>query len=136
MKSETTNKTIIGAECDNRNHDGLTTVMHGNRLPDDTLGQDAAFIAFLLGEYEALVTDLERQVEHFAVKNAVLRGAIMRHRSAQGHNLCHENDTELYSALEDGITVDHTAPPRCEFREKCREYYESLPGAEKAEDGW
>src|SRR5277367_3599097 len=104
-------KTTMAVECENRNHDGISLVMEGARLPNPFLGQDSAFLAFLLEDYEKLSNDLERQVEHFALQNAILRGAIMRHRSAQGHNLCHENDDELYAVLDDGLKVDRKLPP-------------------------
>lgn len=65
-----------------------------------------------------------------------LEAAIRKHREATGHSMCHENDDELYVVLGDGVKVNHTPPPRCEFRQKCREYYESRPGAEKIDDGW
>ena len=129
-------KTIIGAECGNRDHDGLRDVLDGARLPDSTFGNDAAFVAFLLEEYDTLVEDLKNQVEHFAVKNDTLRDAIKKHRAAQGHEMCHENDDELYAVLNDDVSIDRKTPPRCEFRQKCREYYESRPGAEKLDDGW
>lgn len=41
-------------ECRDRNHEGLDRVMCGARLPDATLGQDAGYLAFALGEEERL----------------------------------------------------------------------------------
>lgn len=122
-------KTIVFVECENRNHNGLSLVMEGARLPNSHIGQDAAFLAFLLGNFEATVESLHEE-------NSRLREAIVKHRAAQGHDMCHENDTELYAILDDGVEVNHAPPPRCEFRQKCREYYESRPGAEKKDDGW
>lgn len=40
------------AACNDRNHDGLRRVLNGQRLPDPTLGQDAALVASILGKYE------------------------------------------------------------------------------------
>lgn len=131
-----TYKTTCAVECDNRNHDGISLVMEGARLPNPMLGQDAAFIAFLLKEYDRLTDHLDRQIERMAVQNAMLRKAIERHRDAQGHDLCQENDDELYDVLNDGVKVDRKLPPRCEFRRECRKYYESRPGAEIKDDGW
>lgn len=116
-------------DCKDRNHVGLDKVMLGGRLPDPSLGQDAAFLAFVLGGLEALIDKLQAE-------NARLRDAIEKHREANGHNQCWENDEELYEALQDGKTVEKHLPPRCEFRENCRKYYESRKGAEKKEDGW
>lgn len=116
-------------DCKDRNHTGLDKVMLGARLPDETLGQDAAFLAFVLGGLEALVSKLETE-------NSRLRGAIEKHREASGHEQCWENDEELYEALQDGKTSEKTLPPRCEFRQKCKEYYESREGSVKKDDGW
>jgi hypothetical protein len=65
-----------------------------------------------------------------------LETAIRKHHEAQGHDMCWENDEELYAVLKDDVKVDHTPPSRCEFRERCRQYYESRPGAEIKEDDW
>jgi hypothetical protein len=91
-------KTIIGAECDNLSHAGLTSVMHGARLPDDSLGQDSAFVAFLLEGYEALVGDLEKQVEHLAVSNSTFRNAIAKHSRLKNNQDL--SDLELHSVLD------------------------------------
>lgn len=116
-------------ECLDRNHVGLDRVMLGQRLPDPSLGQDAAFLAFTLGGLETLVAKLMDE-------NARLRGAIEKHREVNGHNQCWENDEELYAALQDGKTVEKILPPRCEFRENCKKYYESRKGAKIEKDGW
>jgi 8-oxo-dGTP diphosphatase len=61
---------------------------------------------------------LKRRVEE-------LEAAIRKHREATGHNMCWENDEELWAVLADGVVLDHTAPEHCEFFRKCIEYRES-----------
>lgn len=51
-----------------------------------------------------------------------LETAIKKHRAATGHNMCHENDEELWLVLKDNVKIDHTPPPWCEFMQKCAEY--------------
>lgn len=111
----------MGEDCKDRNHVGLDDVVMGKRVLDD-LGQDAAALAFMLRNREDRIRELE--------------GAIRMHKAAQGHEMCWENDETLYSVLPEQNKVDHTPPARCEFRQKCRAYYESRPGAEKKDDGW
>lgn len=47
------------------------------------------------------------------------------HRSKTGHEMCHENDEELWRALNDGVIVDHTPPSWCEFMTRCALYRQS-----------
>ena len=55
-----------------------------------------------------------------------LEDAIRRHRDAAGHELCWQNDYELYSVLgESEVDKRDTLPPREEFLERCESYYES-----------
>lgn len=61
-------------------------------------------LRWLIGEYRRLVEGIEK------------------HRSATGHEMCHENDEELWALLADGVTIDHTPPPWCEFMHKCALY--------------
>ena len=51
-----------------------------------------------------------------------LEDAIRKHREQTGHNMCWENDEELWATLEDGIKIDHTTPDWCEFMNRCVEY--------------
>ena len=53
---------------------------------------------------------------------AALESAIRKHRAAQGHELCWENDDELWSALGDGVTADRRVPPWPEFMTRCAAY--------------
>lgn len=53
---------------------------------------------------------------------AELEAAIRKHREATGHEMCWENDEELWSTLGDGVVIDHTPPPWCEFMQRCAEY--------------
>jgi hypothetical protein len=54
-----------------------------------------------------------------------LENAIRKHASATGHNLCWENDVQLWSVI--GITdyPHHTLPEQGEFEDNCKQYYES-----------
>lgn len=60
-------------------------------------------------------TDLQARV-------TLLEEAIRKHRAATGHEMCHENDEELWAVLGDGVSVDHTPPPWCEFMQRCAAY--------------
>jgi uncharacterized protein (DUF433 family) len=48
--------------CDERNHDGLDRVILGQRLPDPSLGQDAAFLADRLAKLEGENARLEKDL--------------------------------------------------------------------------
>ena len=61
-------------------------------------------LRWLIGEYRKLLV------------------AIEKHRSATGHEMCHENDEELWAILSDGVTLDHAPPPWCEFMSRCALY--------------
>lgn len=56
------------------------------------------------------------------IKIAGLEEAIKKHREQTGHNMCWENDEELWSVLKDGVVIDHTPPNWCEFMTKCAQY--------------
>lgn len=51
-----------------------------------------------------------------------LEDAIRKHRDATGHDMCWENDEELWSVLKDGVKLDHTPPTWCEFMKNCAAY--------------
>lgn len=51
-----------------------------------------------------------------------LEDAIRKHRAQTGHDMCWENDEELWQALGDGVDIDHTPPPWCEFMHRCAAY--------------
>jgi hypothetical protein len=51
-----------------------------------------------------------------------LEDAIRKHRNATGHEMCWENDEELWLILKDNICIDHKPPEWCEFMKKCAEY--------------
>jgi hypothetical protein len=51
-----------------------------------------------------------------------LEDAIRKHRSATGHDMCWENDVELWSVLKDNVKMDHTPPPWPEFMKRCAAY--------------
>jgi hypothetical protein len=82
------------------------------------------------------VDDKQAEIDALKAEISLLRAAIAKHREASGHEQCWENDEELYAVLGDGKTTEKFLPPRCEFRQKCKEYYESRQGAEKKDDGW
>lgn len=116
------------SECNDRNHAGMDELMMGARLPNPDFGQDVAFLAFVIGGLESLVDQLQEE-------NNTLRKAIEKHRDANEHNQCWENDEELYNTLQEG-KIEKKLPARCDFRRKCREYYESRKDAEIKDDGW
>lgn len=51
-----------------------------------------------------------------------LESAVKKHREQTGQNMCWENDEELWTVLNDGVKIDHTAPNWCEFMTKCAQY--------------
>jgi len=57
-----------------------------------------------------------------------LRDAIEKHRAQTGHNMCWENDEELWSVLGDSVSFDHTKPDRKEFLKRCEQYCDSRKG--------
>lgn len=56
-----------------------------------------------------------------------VKAAIETHRDQTGHNLCWLNDKKLWEETLGPQNSDHlkTLPPRSEFLEGCRQYYES-----------
>jgi hypothetical protein len=51
-----------------------------------------------------------------------LEAAIRKHRKQTMHEMCWENDEELWTTIEDTEQIDHTPPPWCEFMQKCAAY--------------
>lgn len=51
-----------------------------------------------------------------------LEAAIRKHRQATSHDMCWENDVELWGVLKDSPKMDHTPPPWCEFMQRCAAY--------------
>ena len=62
-----------------------------------------------------------------------LRGAIRHHREQTGHQMCHENDEDLWKALDDDIKICHAVPSWPEFMQKCVEYRKSKDGKQQLE---
>jgi len=54
-----------------------------------------------------------------------LESAIRKHRDQTDHNMCWENDQELWAVLNDSVVLDHTPPDWDEFMIKCVEYRKS-----------
>jgi hypothetical protein len=69
----------------------------------------------------------EREAQ-LAERVAVLEAAIRKHRAATGHDMCWENDEELWEVLGDDVREDHTPPPWCEFMQRCAAYRASRDG--------
>ncbi len=63
------------------------------------------------------------------------RKAIEHHREQTGHNMCWENDNELWAVLDDGVKVDHTAPSWPDFMTRCVMYRASKDGLERGQGG-
>jgi hypothetical protein len=53
-----------------------------------------------------------------------LRSAIREHRDQKGDSRCWLDDWRLYQALGDGCEAETRLPPKCEFLESCRRYWE------------
>jgi hypothetical protein len=54
-----------------------------------------------------------------------LRNAIRHHREQTGHQMCWENDEELWKVLDDQTKITHAVPSWPEFMQKCVEYRKS-----------
>jgi len=55
----------------------------------------------------------------------LLEQAIRTHRSKTGHEMCWENDQELWAVLGDNINFNHIRPSRKDFLKRCEEYCDS-----------
>lgn len=83
--------------------------------------------------------ELQRRQElisSLSVANLKLGDAIRKHREQTGHNMCWENDEELWSVLNDGVNINHTRPPREEFLLKCKEYCDSRQAERSGNVNW
>lgn len=65
---------------------------------------------------------LRYQLDEATALAEKLTKAIEKHRTATGHEMCWENDVELWKSLNDGVELDHTPPSWCEFMTKCAAY--------------
>jgi len=72
----------------------------------------------------AIMTDKDR-IKALKKRVRVLEKAIKKHREQTGHNMCWENDEELWAILGDGVRLDHTPPPWGEFMTRCAAYRQS-----------
>lgn len=96
----------------------------------EDLGIDAtdkiAKLGMKLGEekvaYTKMETAYENLIQEYRQDKELYQNAIKKHREQTGHNMCWENDEELWSVLKDGIVIDHTPPNWCEFMTKCAQY--------------
>ena len=77
--------------------------------------------SWMIGE----IQHLEGKWTHANEAYRVLEDSIKKHREQTGHNMCWENDQELWSVLNDGVKTDHTPPKWDEFMIKCVEYRKS-----------
>lgn len=71
---------------------------------------------------------LKRRNTELRARVAELEKAIKKHRSKTGHDLCWENDEELWSVLRDRARVRHEVPPWDEFMTRCAAYRKSREG--------
>ena len=55
-----------------------------------------------------------------------LRNEIRRHRDAQGHDLCWQNNLDLYELLPEKVIPQPEVPEPLEFIQKCCEYRKML----------
>lgn len=67
----------------------------------------------------------QNQIRALKGRIRTLESAIRKHRRQTGHDLCWENDEELWSVLPDSKAYDHTPPPWEEFIQRCAAYRKS-----------
>ena len=79
----------------------------------------------LCEKYKSTLADTIIELSNTIARELELDAAIRYHRAQTGHNMCWENDKELWKVLGDETDIDHTLPERCEFLRKCEEYYDS-----------
>lgn len=62
-----------------------------------------------------------------------LEAAIKKHREQTGHNMCWENDRELWRVLGDKVdtTFSHIPPSWPEFMDRCVQYRKSREGCHR-----
>lgn len=70
----------------------------------------------------------QRKLPEFVTELAAsyfeLYKAIEKHMSATGHDLCWENDLELWKHLDPSVNYPHhTLPAEAEFELNCKKYY-------------
>lgn len=71
-----------------------------------------------------MITDaIEMEFEFLRQEIERFKTAIRKHRDAKGHDRCWENDLELYAVLGEPLPSSPELPPKCEFQQKCKEYY-------------
>ena len=75
--------------------------------------------------YNKLTTHHVEETEWLIDKIEELEDAIKNHREQTGHNMCWENDEELWLVLKDKVKSDHTPPDWDKFMNKCVEYRKS-----------
>ncbi len=103
--------------------------MRASWLEAVAAGQHGEFARHFVPDMLDEIEQLKEQIEGTFVTCTRLvkqrddfRAAIEKHRSATGHDLCWENDIELWGVLKDGVALDHTPPPWPEFMTKCALY--------------
>lgn len=63
-----------------------------------------------------------------------LENAIRKHRDASGHDLCWENDIELWSVLDGECVPRKEVPSWCDFIQNCAKYRASLDQERKPDN--
>ena len=87
--------------------------------------------SWMMNRIKFLKADLylsKKERNHYMEESKSLntfKDAIKTHREQTGHEMCWENDEELWTVLNDGVKIDHTPPSWCEFITKCAEYRKS-----------
>lgn len=73
----------------------------------------------------------QHQLREAEIRVSQLERAIQKHHEqTTGHQMCWENDVELWRAV--GIVAEHPEPPPwCEFMQRCAEYRASKEGDKK-----
>lgn len=88
------------------------------------------FLVGLVKRNQELVKELMLKSAELSETREELRrvkSSIEIHREQTGHNLCWLNDKKLWDETLGPSDIDHRSslPPRSEFLEGCRSYYES-----------
>lgn len=102
-------------------------IFNGNTQEEDLLKSkleksNQEVIAYRMAAMEDVGLNTVDKVANLHTRINELETAIKKHREQTGHNMCWENDEELWSVLNDGVKIDHTPPNWCEFMTKCAEY--------------
>jgi hypothetical protein len=64
------------------------------------------------------------EIDYLREKIYELEDAIRNHRDQKGDDRCFLDDMELYKVLGDKVPFDNRLPPKCDFLESCKRFWE------------